>query len=284
MRAGAAPLVRFDEVDPGARPERPVARIAVVVSLNFPDMTEPVADLVRAFTGTALATLVELGAAFELFDTSSALASSSAVADLDGLLVLGGGDVDGSLYGCYDATIPNSYGVDLRADHNTIDALRAVVAAGRPVLAICRGAQLVNVAGGGSVIPDIEDYRLHRGGPGEPMFVDEAVTVVEGTRLASLVQSERLAVRSGHHQAIDRVADGFVVCARADDGIVEGIEHRERWILALQWHPEDPNGPDHDRLGIFRAFVEAAAKGCGSWSAIGSPLVHRAADHGRSGR
>jgi putative glutamine amidotransferase len=269
VRAGAAPVVRFDEVDPGVRPERPVARIAVVVSLNFPDMTEPVADLVRSFTGTALATLVELGASFELFDTSSALDDVSAVAELDGLLVLGGGDVDGSLYGCYDTAIPNSYGVDLRADRDTIDALGAVVAAGRPMLAICRGAQLVNVAGGGTVIPDIEDYRLHRGGPGEPMFVDESVTVVEGTRLASLVRGERLTVRSGHHQAIDRVADGYVVCARADDGIVEGIEHRERWILALQWHPEDPNGPDHDRLGIFKAFIEAAAKGHGTWSADG---------------
>ena len=264
VRVGAAPVVHVGEVDPGVRPEQPVARIAVVVSLNFPDMTEPVADLVRSFTGTALATLVELGATFELFDTSSALDDVSRVAELDGLLVLGGGDVDGSLYGCYD-TVPNSYGVDLRADRDTIDALGAVVAAGRPVLAICRGAQLVNVAAGGTVIPDIDDYRLHRGGPGEPMFVDESVMVVEGTRLASVVGDRRLTVRSGHHQAINRVADGYVVCARADDGIIEGIEHRERWILALQWHPEDPNGPDHDRLGIFKAFVEAAAKGLGTW-------------------
>ncbi|WP_245603840.1 gamma-glutamyl-gamma-aminobutyrate hydrolase family protein [Intrasporangium oryzae] len=259
------PVVRLEEVDPGVRPERPVARIAVLVSLNFPDLTEPVADLVRTFTSTALATLVGLEATFELFDTSTALADPSTVAELDGLLVLGGGDVDGSLYGCYDTSIPNSYGVDLRADRDTIAALEVVVAAGRPVLAICRGAQLVNVAGGGTVIPDIEDYRLHRGGPGEPMFVDEQVTIVDGTRLASLVANHRLTVRSGHHQAIDRVADGFVVSALADDGIIEGIEHRERWILALQWHPEDPAGPDHDRLGIFEAFVEAAAKGLAAW-------------------
>lgn len=260
------PRVHLSEVDPGVRPDRPVAHIAVLVSLNFPDLTEAVADLVRRFTGTALTTLVELGASFEVFDTSTPLPDPSLVAEADGLLVLGGGDIDGSLYGCYDSNISNSYGVDLRADRDGIEALQAAVDARRPVLAICRGAQLVNVASGGTVIPDIEDFRLHRGGPGEPMFVDEPVTVVEGTRLATFVADQRLTVRSGHHQAIDRVADGFVVNARADDGIVEGIEHRERWVLALQWHPEDPDGPDHDRLGLFRAFLDAAARGQGSWT------------------
>ena len=237
----------------------------MLVSLNFPDMTEPVADLVRTFTATALATLVELKATFELFDTSTALPDPSKAAELDGLLVLGGGDVDGSLYGCGDTSIPNSYGVDPRADRDTIEALQAVVAAGRPVLAICRGAQLVNVAAGGTVIPDIEEYILHRGGPGEPMFVDEPVTILEGTQLAAMVKDHRLTVRSGHHQAVDRVAEGFAVNARADDGIVEGIEHQERWILALQWHPEDPAGSDLHRLGIFDVFVQAARNGRGTW-------------------
>lgn len=261
----STPVVHLSEVDPGRRPEQPVAHIAVLVSLNFPDLTDPVADLVRRFTGTALTTLVELGASFEVFDTSTPLADPSGVAEADGLLVLGGGDVDGSLYGCYQADVPNSYGVDLRADRDSIEALQAAITASRPVLAICRGAQLVNVAHGGTVIPDIEDYHLHRGGPGEPMFVDEPVSVEAGSRLGKLVAEHRLSVRSGHHQAIDRVAEGFVVNARADDGIVEGIEHSERWVLALQWHPEDPDGPDHDRLRLFEAFIGAASRGQGTW-------------------
>lgn len=266
MTAPAPAVVRLSEVDPGPAPERPVAHIAVLVSLNFPDLTEPVADLVRRFTGTALQTIVGLDASYQLFDTSTALPDPTLVAEADGLLVLGGGDIDGSLYGCYDTEVPNSYGVDLRADHDSIAAIRAAIEAERPVLAVCRGAQLVNVAHGGTVVPDIEDYRLHRGGPGEPMFVDEPVTVVEGTRLRYVVAASRLTVRSGHHQAIDEVAEGFVVNARADDGIIEGIEHPSRWILALQWHPEDPDGPDHDRLGLFQAFVEAAALGQATWT------------------
>ena len=91
------------------------------------------------------------------------------------------------------------------------------------------------------------------------------VSVEAGSRLGKLVAEHRLSVRSGHHQAIDRVAEGFVVNARADDGIVEGIEHSERWVLALQWHPEDPDSPDHDRLRLFEAFIGAASRGQGTW-------------------
>lgn len=255
-----AARVYRDEVMPAhSRPEKPVAHVAVLVSLNFPDLTEPVAELVRRFTGTALTTVVELGATFTLHDTSTPLPDPEQVAQADGLLVLGGGDIDGSLYGCAQEGVPNSYGVDRRADRDSIAAIRAAVDACRPVLAVCRGAQLVNVAYGGTLIPDIEDFALHRGGPGEPMFVDEQVTLVEGTRLAQAIGSHRLTVRSGHHQAVDRVAPGFVVSARADDGIVEGIEDPQRWITAVQWHPEDDDGPHSDRRALFCAFVRAAA-------------------------
>ncbi|AXI81676.1 gamma-glutamyl-gamma-aminobutyrate hydrolase family protein [Peterkaempfera bronchialis] len=235
-------------------------RIAVLVSLNFPDLTEPVADLVRRFTGTALATLRELGADHRLVDTSAdALGDPAEAADLDGLLVLGGGDVDGALYGV-TGPVPHSYGVDRRADDHTLAAIRAAVAAGRPVLGICRGHQLVNVAHGGTLIPDLEDHRLHRGGPGQPMFLDEKVTVTPGTRVADLAGELRLTVRSGHHQAVDRVGGGLVVAARADDGVVEAVEHPERWVVGVQWHPEDPDGADAHRRRLFAGFVAACAR------------------------
>ncbi|MCE1177799.1 MAG: gamma-glutamyl-gamma-aminobutyrate hydrolase family protein [Micrococcales bacterium] len=231
----------------------------MLVSLNFPQMTIHTAELVTRFTRTALQTLVNLGASYEVFDTSTALRDARRVAEADALLILGGGDVSATLYGGSDEGVPNSYGVDARADHDTIDGLNSAVAADRPVLAICRGSQLVNVAHGGSCIPDIADFGLHRGGPGEPMFLDEEVNIVPGTRLHSILGRDRVTVRSGHHQAVDRVGEGLRVAAKAHDGIVEAVEHPDRWLIGVQWHPEDDHGCDDHRGTVFAAFVDAAA-------------------------
>ncbi|NBM19493.1 gamma-glutamyl-gamma-aminobutyrate hydrolase family protein [Streptomyces sp. GC420] len=234
--------------------------MAVVVSLNFPGLTVPVAGLVRRFTGTALATLRELGAAHLLIDTSAEpFPDPAEVTRFDGLLVLGGGDVDGELYGV-SGPVPNSYGVDRRADDHTLAAIRRASAAGRPVLGICRGNQLINIAHGGTLVPDLEDYRLHRGGPGRPMFLDEKVTVTPGTRVADLAGEPRLTVRSGHHQAVDRIGDGLIVSARADDGVVEAVEHPDRWVVGVQWHPEDPDGCAAHRHRLFSGFVTACTR------------------------
>ncbi|MET8249100.1 gamma-glutamyl-gamma-aminobutyrate hydrolase family protein [Streptomyces sp. NPDC005202] len=254
---GCRPFVHRHEVEPdgGGAGENP--RIAVLVSLNFPDLTEPVADLVRRFTRTALTTLRDLGAGYELLDTSDgALGDPAAVAGFDGLFLLGGGDVDGELYGV-SGDVPNSYGVDRRADEYSIAAIRAAVAADRPVLGVCRGSQLINVAFGGTLVPDLEDYRLHHGGPGQPLFLDEKVTIADGTRLAALVGERRPTVRSGHHQAVEEPGAELVVAATADDGVIEAIEHPEKWVIGVQWHPEDPDGSDEHRMRLFRGFTAA---------------------------
>jgi len=236
-------------------PPHPLARaggrphLAVLVSLNFPDLTEPVARLVRRFTGSALAAVTAAGASYELLDSSDPAALEVAV-DADGLFVLGGGDVANACYGGPTGPAPNSYGVDEAADRVSLDLIHAYIGAGRPVLGICRGSQLINVAYGGTLIPDIEDHYLHHGGPGEPMFLDEKIDVMDGTRLASLVGAGPLTVRSGHHQAVDRVGDGLVVAARALDGIVEATEDPHRWVLGVQFHPEDDDGSDRE-LGLL---------------------------------
>lgn len=264
------PEVRLSDVLPGQPvAERPRARIAVLVSLNFPDMTEETAELVTRFTRVALETLVDLGAAFALFDTSEALPDPRAVAAYDGLLLLGGGDVDGSLYGLGDVEVPHSYGVDVRADRDALAAIGAALDADLPVLGICRGAQLVNVSYGGTIIPDIEEYALHRGGPGEPMFLDEEILVEPGSRLHALLAADRVVGRSGHHQAVDRVGEGLVVTARAHDGIVEGFEDPQRWVVCVQWHPEDDDGPHQDRHRLFEGLVAHAGAG----AALAGPTI-----------
>ncbi|BBY57257.1 gamma-glutamyl-gamma-aminobutyrate hydrolase family protein [Mycolicibacterium sarraceniae] len=251
-------VTRADVIPHRPPPARPQARICVLAPLNYPDITAADVELITRFTRVALTTLVELDAEYELWDGSVPIEKPSSAAEFDGLLLLGGGDVDGSCYGV-SAPNPKAYGVDVRADRDALAAIAAAQNAGRPVLGICRGSQLLNVARGGTLIGDIEDYALHHGAPGEPEFVNEPIDIVAGTRLAEILGTDRVIARSGHHQAVDTVGEGLVVAARALDGIVEATEDPNRWYVGVQWHPEDEDGPATDRQALFGAFVRAAA-------------------------
>lgn len=266
----AVDRVRPQDVTPKrAAPEFPRAHVCVLGSLNFPDISGEDIALIRRFTRVALTTLFDLGASYELWDTAAALENPSAAAEFDGLLLLGGGDIDPVCYGG-GARHPKSYGVDACADRDALAAIAAAEAADRPIFGICRGSQLLNVARGGTVIGDIVDYALHHGAPGEPEFVDEPIDIMPGTQLASILGTERVTGRSGHHQAVDTLGRGLVVAARALDGITEGIEDPGRFYLGVQWHPEDDDGPEADRMRLFGAFVTAAER-----SRKGKAAAHR---------
>lgn len=230
--------------------------IAVVVSLNFPDMTDEINELVIRFTSTALTTLTRAGARSILVDSSAAeLPDPAVVNSADGVLFLGGGDVDPGLYGV-TGPVPHLYGVDRAADVYSIDLITDTIARDAPLFAICRGSQLLNFALGGTLIPDLDPWELHRGGPGKPMFLDEPVSLVEGAKIREVLGRDRILVRSGHHQAVGEVAPDLTATAVADDGIVEGTEHRTaRWVVGVQWHPEDSDGSAEDREALFREFV-----------------------------
>lgn len=238
-------------------PDAPL--VAVVVSLTFPGMQGKSHAIMRDFTRSAFDQLLECGARAILIDSAAAAPQSALAAEAaDAVLFLGGGDVDGGLYGL-EAPIPNAYGVDRRADEFCIDMIHRTLHQDQPLLAICRGSQLFNVALGGTLIPDIVHSELHRGQAGAPLFLDEQVTLAQGSKIFSILGRERVTVRSGHHQAVDRVAPGLVVSAVADDGIVEGTEHPGyTWAVAMQWHPEDRDGSAEDRTAIFGALVEQA--------------------------
>lgn len=230
--------------------------VAVVVSLNIPGMSAEVAELVERFTRVALQELNDAGARIVLLDSSRTDLTDGGRADeCDGVLFLGGGDIDSTIYGHHEP-VNREWGVDRAADDYGIDIIRSTIARDAPLLCICRGSQLLNVALGGDLIPDIEEFDLHRGGPGDPMFKDESVSLVPGSRVHGILGRDRVTVRSGHHQAVNTVADGLVVTARADDGIVEGTElPTARWVVGVQWHPEDDNGSSSDRRLFFQAFV-----------------------------
>lgn len=231
--------------------------VAVVVSLNIPGMNDEIAGLQHRFTRTAIDELNAAGARAILVDTSAeTLPDSHLVLNADGVLVLGGGDIDSSLYG-HSGPVPREWGVDRAADDFSIDAIRATIERDAPLLCICRGSQLLNVALGGDLIPDIDEFDLHHGRSGDPLFKDETVSLVPGSIVHSVLGRERVTVRSGHHQAVSRVAPGLSVAARADDGIVEATEMPgATWVVGLQWHPEDSDGSASDRRRLFSAFVD----------------------------
>ena len=116
------------------------------------------------------------------------------------------------------------------------------------------------MARGGTIVPDLEDHALHRGGEGQPMFLDESVHVLPGTRLHHLLGAARVVGRAGHHQAVDALGAGLLLAAVAEDGVVEGFEDPERWLVGVQWHPEDDDGPVPDRLRLFGGFVAACTE------------------------
>lgn len=176
---------------------------------------------------------------------------------VNGLLLTGGGDINPLLYAGkrHDRT----YGVDNQRDAAEWDALAAADEAGIPVMGICRGAQMINVAHGGTLhqhLGDVQEaHAFHRGG-------DHRVRTAEGSRLAGAWRGKERWVISIHHQAVDQVAPGFVATGWGLDGTIEAIEALEGWVLGVQFHPEmNCEAPHHQR--IFDRFVSAAARHAG---------------------
>jgi putative glutamine amidotransferase len=160
-------------------------------------------------------------------------------AHLDGLILAGGGDICPSRYG--GAGHETIYNLDAVRDESELQLARQALDRRIPILAICRGLQLLNVALGGSLhahVPDVfgEDT-LHRAPPRQP--TTHAVHVSAPSSLHRVLQCETFACRSWHHQAVDRLGEGCRVVAQASDGVVEALELADHpQVLAVQWHPE----------------------------------------------
>ena len=165
--------------------------------------------------------------------------------DCAGLLLPGGGDLDPALYGQPDR---GSHPGDLRHDRLELALAREFLAAGKPVLGICRGLQVVNVALGGTLVQDLPGHSQQAGADRV-----HPVTAVVGS-LAAALWGRRFWVNSAHHQAAARPGTGLRVTARADDGTVEALEGEWLPVWAFQWHPErmaPPLLPDGGPLFAF---------------------------------
>ena len=179
----------------------------------------------------------------------------------DGLVLVGGGDVDP---GCYGAEArPEVTHVNPARDGFEIPLVRAAVDAGLPTLAICRGAQVLNVALGGTLhqhISDRDDLLAHRS-PGGSEGVLHAVRAKPGSRVAKAMGAERAQAFSHHHQALDRLGEGLVPVAWSDDGLLEAVEREEGWVLGLQWHAEATAAADPLQQAVFDTLVVEAVGG-----------------------
>jgi putative glutamine amidotransferase len=179
---------------------------------------------------------------------------------LDGMVLSGGGDVDPVLYG--EAPHPRLGRVERERDEYELALLAEALRRDLPVLAICRGHQVLNVALGGTLLQDIPSVvtggvdhdppvrrwrRVHR------------IEVVPGSRLHEVLERVTVSVNSFHHQAVGQLGRGLVVSARAEDGLIEGLELPDhRFVLGVQWHPES----FWNRKDSFQALFDAHASAC----------------------
>ena len=170
----------------------------------------------------------------------------------DGVVLPGGADVEPHRYGA----LPQPQTRDTLAFQDEFDlaVARSLLALPVPALAICRGMQVLNVALGGTLVQHLpESATAHHD-------CIHDVTVLAGSRLHSVVGSERIVVSSYHHQGIDELGSGLRVSAVAADGVIEAVEHADADIVAVQWHPEDRHATSDTDAALFGDLVDRATK------------------------
>lgn len=181
---------------------------------------------------------------------------------LDGIIFSGGTDIYPDLYGG-NVGHPDLFPHDHMRDHVELELLRhAITLPDLPILGICRGAQMLNVALGGSLLehlPDHIDEDIHRNDKG--LWIIHDIHVTEGSKLADAMGAITVHTTSAHHQAIDKVAKGLTVTARSSDDVIEAVELQTHpWCLGVQWHPKTTAKEDETQQGLFDALVKQAGQ------------------------
>jgi putative glutamine amidotransferase len=178
---------------------------------------------------------------------------------VDGLMLMGGGDVEPSRYG--GGSHERLYGIEPDRDALEIALLHAVARDGVPTLAICRGIQVMNVAFGGTLhqhLPDVEGMGSH-GPPLGDEPVQHAVKLAVGSKVSDAAGTEVLMCSSHHHQGIDRLGDGLVPTGWSEDGLAEAVElDGDGWMIGVQWHPEESAAFDPTQQRLFEELVHRA--------------------------
>ena len=227
---------------------RPVIGITTYAQeATWAGWTEP-----AAFTPLAYVRAVEHAGGRPLLVPPSNNALEETLDALDGIIFSGGGDLDPETYGA-DAH-PETTEINPERDSAELALLQAALARDMPVLAVCRGSQVLNVARGGDLVqhlPEIVGHDRHR--HTEPVMADHEVAVEAESKLGSIL-GDRAPVKSSHHQGFGKLGEGLREAAWAEDGTIEAVEDpTHRFAVGVLWHPEE--GED---FALFKALVEEA--------------------------
>jgi putative glutamine amidotransferase len=191
---------------------------------------------------------------------SNERAAAAILESVSGLVLTGGEDVEPARYG--ETPHPKIRSVNPARDATEAALIQEAKNRGTPVLAICRGIQILNVALGGTLVQDIAsqcDTNISHDYEGARNSRAHDISIDPGSRIAAAMGTESCAVNSFHHQSVKDVADGMRITARSPDGVVEGLESvgSDWWVLAVQWHPEEMNeSPQPWDRGLFKAFAQ----------------------------
>ncbi|HVD01743.1 MAG TPA: gamma-glutamyl-gamma-aminobutyrate hydrolase family protein [Candidatus Dormibacteraeota bacterium] len=175
---------------------------------------------------------------------------------VDGLLLPGGADINPANY--HQAPDPKLGVVEEELDRTELELFRQARERRLPVLGICRGQQLINVAMGGSLIQHIEDHEVRVHGRS---YLGHRVDVEPSSELGSVVGQPSIPVNSLHHQAIDELAPGLRSSAHGEDGVIEGVETDDGLVVAVQCHPEELSAEEPWARWLFESFVARASRG-----------------------
>lgn len=170
----------------------------------------------------------------------------------DGMVLLGGGDVSPAKYG--QSENARLFGVNEFIDDFEIAAVQHAISLDLPVLAICRGHQILNVSLGGTLIQHLENFEIHRDTMHEVQLSADSL-------VADAMGTTQPMTHSFHHQAIDIVAPDLTVVGTYGDGTIEAVQHTSAtWVVGVQWHPEDTAEEDLANQGLFNALVQRASR------------------------
>lgn len=236
---------------------KPVRACTVAVTAGI----RPDGDTSRVRLTAAYVTALESAGLIPLIvpPLSTPDAAATVLDSVAGLVLTGGGDIDPARYG--EKRHEKVHSINAARDATEAALIEEAKRRGTPVLAICRGIQMLNVALGGTLVQDIpsqcETDISHDEESARTSRTHE-VSVEPDSLIAKAIGAEHLTVNSFHHQSVKRVAEGMRVTARSPDGIIEGLESIDEswWVLAVQWHPEEmTDSPEPWDRGLFQAFA-----------------------------
>lgn len=182
------------------------------------------------------------------------------IENVDGLVISGGYDVNPITYG--EEPVQKLGFIYPERDQYDIELIKEAVKLGKPILGICRGLQILNVAFGGTLYQDlslIDGCYINHSQSSKPDVTAHTVEIFNGTRLFNIL-GEKVITNSFHHQAIKDLASGLKVSARAKDGIIEGIEAEKGFVIGVQWHPEMLAKKYTEMLKLFKELVKQSSQ------------------------